>query len=231
MEKNKRWVISLGGSRIAPDKGINYNFIYEFEKLIRKYSSYKFVAVTGGGATARKYMKAIKRFRKGTKEQSMEGIAVTRMHAGFLARIFGPSANEPDKIPKSIKEVKNLLRKNHVVFCGALRWESRKTSDGTAADIAGMLKCPFINITNIRGLYTKNPKTNKKAKFIKKISWEKFNEMAKKIKFRTGQHFVLDQDAAETILKKKIPTYITGSLNDADKIISGKSYRGSLIQG
>jgi hypothetical protein len=43
---------------------------------------------------------------------------------------------------------------------------------------------------------------------------------------------VLDQDAAKTIYKHKIHTYITGSLEDVDKIVSGKGeWVGSLIQG
>ncbi len=224
-------MISLGGSRIAPQKDkIDYNFIERFDKIIKKHRSKKFVVVTGGGSTARKYMAALKKLGAKTKKQSLIGIAITRFHAKFLAKIFGKKANEI--IPKNMKKVKNLLNKNQVVFCGALRWEDKKTTDGTAADLAAYLKCPFINITNVRGIYTSNPKENPKAKFIKKISWEKFYKMANKVKFKAGQHFVLDQDAAKTIMKKKIPTYIVGSLSDVDKIISGKKdFKGSLIEG
>jgi uridylate kinase len=232
-EGNKKWVIILGGSRIAPkDKEIDYDFIEKFEDLIENHPSHRFVVVTGGGTTARKYISALKKLGKKTKTQSKAGIAVTRFHALFLSRIFGAKANDPKKIPKNMKKVKSLLAKNQVVFCGALRWDKNKTSDGTSADLAGFLKAPFINLTNIRGLYTSNPKTNKKAKFIKKISWKKFYNMASKIKFKAGQHFVLDQDAAETIMEKKIPTYIVGSLEDVDKIISNKKgLKGTVIRG
>ncbi|MAH51698.1 hypothetical protein CMI37_38125 [Candidatus Pacearchaeota archaeon] len=230
-EKNKLWVMSLGGSRIAPKgKKVDYAFIDRFERLIEKYPDHKFVVVTGGGSTARKYISALKELGKKTKTQSEAGISVTRFHASFLLRIFGKKANEV--VPKNMKKVKNLLRGNQIVFCGGLKWEKNKTSDGTAADLAGFLKAVFINLTNIRGLYTDNPKTNKKAKFIKKISWKKFYGMAAEIKFEAGQHFVLDQDAAGTIMKKKIPTYIVGSLDDVDKIISGgRVFKGTMICG
>jgi len=229
----KKWVISLGGSRIAPQSDeIDNDFIKKFEKLVEKHGSQKFVVVTGGGATARKYISALRRLGKKTQTQSQAGIAVTRFHASFLARIFGKKANDPKNVPKNMEKVKSLLSKNQVVFCGALRWERNKTSDGTAADLAGLLKCPFINLTNIKGLYTANPKTNKKAKFIKKISWKNFDKIASKIKFKAGQHFVLDQDAAKTILEKKIPTYIIGNLADMEKIISKKkNFNGTLISG
>ena len=93
------------------------------------------------------------------------------------------------------------------------------------------LKCPFINLTNVRGIYTSNPKTNKNAKFIKKMSWKEFYEKAGKVKYEAGQHFVLDQEAAKIIMKRTVPTYITGSLADLNNIISGRNFKGSLIGG
>jgi uridylate kinase len=230
MKKEDVWVISLGGSRIAPKKGkVDFHFIKKFEVLIEKHPDVKFVVVTGGGATARNYISALKKLRQGVKKQSEAGIAVTRFHASFLSRIFGRKANSV--IPMNMKKVKSLLRKNQVVFSGALRYRKKQTSDGTAASIAAHLKSKFINLTDIKGIYTENPKTNKKARFIKKISWKNFEKMASGIKFKAGQHFVLDQDAARTILEKRIPTYIVGSLEDVHSIVSGESFKGSLVSG
>ena len=232
MQEKEKWVISLGGSRIAPEQDkIDVKFIKQFQSLISKHPSKKFVVVTGGGATARKYIKALRKLNKPVTTQSKAGIAVTRFHASFLSKIFRRKANSQKQVPKNMKKVSSLLKRNQVVFTGALRWEKTKTSDGTAADLAADLKTPFINITNVPGLYTSNPKTNKKAKLIKKISWKNFNKLANKTKFKAGQHFVLDQDAATTIMKKKIPTYIVGSLGDVNKILNKKSFKGTLISG
>jgi uridylate kinase len=226
--ENRTWVISLGGSRIIPNE-VDFKFLAEFKKVIEKNKDKKFVVVCGGGSTARKYISALKQMNKTTRKQSEIGIAVTRLHAVFLTEIFGKDANE--LIPKDMKHASSLLAKNHAVFCGALRYKPNNTSDGTSANIAGYLKCPFINITNVRGLFSANPKTNKNAKFISHCSWKNFNERAKKIKFHAGQHFVLDQNAAEIIMNEKIPTYITNSLKDVDNIINGKDFKGSLISG
>ena len=223
----KLWVISLGGSRIVPDD-VDDRFLLRFKKLIDAHRDKRFVVVTGGGSTARKYMSALRKLGKKTKEQSMEGIAVTRLHAGFLARIFGKGV---DDVPRSMKRIKGLLGKNRVVFCGGLRYRSNNTSDGTAAKIAGYLKCPFINLTNVKGLYSANPKKNKKARFIGKISWKKFYDIARKIKFEAGQHFVLDAAAAKVIKDKKIVTYIVGSLGAIDNILKGKKFVGTRVGG
>ena len=226
--KNKLWVISLGGSRIIP-KNFNYKFLEDFKNLIYSHKSHKFVVVTGGGSTARRYINALRKLNRTTRSQSLSGIAVTRFHAGFMSRFFGKPANEI--VPRNMRKVKNLLLKNQIVFCGALRYEEKNTSDGTAANLAAFLECPFINLTNVKGLYTSNPIKNKKAKFIKNISWKDFNNRAKKIKYEAGQHFVLDQNAAKIIKDGKIPTYIIGSLSDMDYIVRGKKFVGTIVEG
>lgn len=229
MEKGKVWVISLGGSRIIPDE-VDLVFLKKFKEIITKNKDHsKFIVVCGGGSVARKYIEALRANGNSTFLQSMAGISITRVNARFMSYFFGEDAAEG--IPHDLKHVSNLLRKNDIVFCGALRYKPNNTSDGTAATIASYFKAPFVNITNVQGLYTDNPKTNKNAKFIKETSWKDFNERAKKIKFKAGQHFVLDQNAAELILKNKIPTYIIGSLKDLENIIKGKDFEGSIIQG
>ncbi len=231
------WVISLGGSRIVPDD-VDDRFLLDFKKLLDKHRDKKLVVVCGGGRTARRYMLALKKLGKRTKAQSMEGIAVTRLHAGFMARFFGKEANE--EIPMNMKRVENLLRKNRVVFCGALRWRNKNTSDGTAAKIARFLGCDFINLTNVKGLYSADPKKNKKAKFISKISWRDFLKIVRKVKFEAGQHFVLDLIATREIAKYKVVSYIVGSLGDVDRVLSSKDgpagperkrFGGTVISG
>jgi uridylate kinase len=226
---NKIWVISLGGSRIVPDN-VDTVFLEKFKKLISSHPTHKFVVVTGGGSTARKYIFSLKQMGKKTKVQSLEGIDVTRLHAEFLTRIFGKIANKD--IPLNMKKIEGLLKKNQIVFCGALRYQDRNTSDGTAAQIAAHIKRPFINLTNVKGLYDKDPKKYKDTKFISKITWTEFDKIARKIKYTAGQHFVLDQTASKRILKHKIPTYIVGSLKAIDNILKGKeNFGGTLIFG
>ena len=79
---------------------------------------------------------------------------------------------------------------------------------------------------------SKNPKKYSNAKFIKKISWKNFNKKANESKYHPGQHFVLDQAAAQIILDKKIPTYIIGQdIKQLDNILKGKKFTGTLIKG
>ncbi len=226
----KKVVISLGGSVMIPDK-INYKFLENFKKTLRKhYRTHKFVIVCGGGVIARKYIEALRAEGRNRKELSLAGIRATRMNAMFLIQFFGKEAN--DVLPRDMIDVRNELEKNNVVICGALRYDANSTSDGTAAKLAHHLKADFINITNVDGLYSDDPRKNRNAKLIRNISWKEFERIALKIKFEAGQHFVLDQNAAVMIRKNRIRTAIIGpEVRELEKAILGKKFNGTEIYG
>jgi uridylate kinase len=222
-------VLSLGGSILFKDGKVNYNYIKKFKKLLCSYKNRKFVVVIGGGSVARLYINALNHF--GAKEdfQSHFGIAITRTNARLIANTFGKVANTRT-LPKSLKDVKNLLKRHNIVFSGGLRYEAEQTSDGTSAHIANYLKSRFINVTNVKGLYPKDPRVFKNLKLIKEISYADFDKMVNKLKYKPGQHFVLDQNASKIIKKHKIKTYIVGSdLNNLKKLLDGKKITGTAI--
>ncbi len=219
----KKVVISLGGSIVVPDE-VNYSYLKKFKKLIKYFSKRnKVVIVVGGGSTARKYMK--KKFDN--KTNSRLGITATRLNARLVNGIF----NKEEPIPIRLSEVKKELKKSNIIICGALGYKSKCTTDGNAAQVTKKIKAEYlINMTNVRGLYDKNPKTNKNAKFISKISFKDFLKMINKIKFKAGQHFVLDQFAARLITRRKIKTYIIGpSLPNLKKVLSNKKFIGTTV--
>lgn len=223
-------VISLGGSLIIPEE-IDVDFLWKFKKTIKKNTNhYKFVIVCGGGSIARKYIYALKKIGINEKLQSMSGISATRMNARFMTYFFNNDANQG--VPHDMTQIKNLLLKNDIIFCGALRYAPKQTSDSTSAKLANYLNTNFINMTNVPGLFNKNPLENKDAKFIKEISWRKFYEMVNRKKYSPGQHFVLDQTASKIILENRITTYILGKdLNQLDNFLNNKKFKGTIIKG
>ncbi len=230
--KKKVIVLSLGGSLIIPNK-IDIKFLRKFRQtLLKNTKKYKFVVVCGGGSTAREYINGLEKERIDKKKffQGLLGISTTRLNARFMTYFFREDANQG--IPHDMKEVRNLLRRYNVVFCGALRYAENETSDGTSAKLANFLGTEFINITDVKGLFTKNPKKHKDAKFISETSWEEFDKIANKEKFKPGQHFILDQKASKIIKKYKVPTYIIGKdARQIENILKGKKFIGTKIEG
>jgi len=222
-------VISFGGSILVP-KDIDKQLIKEFKKvLLKNKKNYKFVVVCGGGSIARVYIRGLedREVRKKIYLQGILGIAVTRLNAKFMTYFFGENANQ--KLPMDMKDIESLLRIKDIVFCGALRYEKNETSDATSAKIANHFNTIFVNLTNVQGLYDKDPKKFKNAKFIPEISSEKFLKMFKE-KFKPGQHFILDKNAAKIINKYKIPTYVLSrDMQNLDNFLNNKHFIGTII--
>jgi uridylate kinase len=230
MKRKKRVVvISLGGSQIIPED-VNYSYLRKFKQILKKHEKdYRFVIVCGGGSLARKYIKAIKKEGLSEFHQSLAGISATRSNARFISHFFG--FDSMHGVPHTVRTVGKYLKKQGIVFCGALEYKEDQTSDSVAAILAKKFKGEFVNLTNVKGLYTKDPNKYKNAKFISEISWKDFDEMVQKIKFKPGQHFVLDQGASKIIRKKKIPTHIIKDLNQLDKYLSWQKFVGTTIEG
>jgi len=226
--KKRMIVLSLGGSLIIPDD-INIKFLKKFKKIIlNNTDKCKFVIVCGGGGIARKYISALKEMGISEKLQSLSGISATRMNARFMSYFF--NINPEHGIPHTIKILKEYIRKRDVVFCGSLEYNPNQTSDSTAAGIAKKLRATFVNLSDVAGLYDKNPAENKNANFISKISWLGFYKMAHKQKFKPGQHFILDQTASTIIMKNKIKTYLIGkNLKEFENFLKNKKFKGTII--
>jgi len=226
--KKRVIVLSLGGSLIVPNE-IDIVFLKKFREVIKKNEEkYKFIIVCGGGSVARTYINALKQDNKPEFLQSMVGITITRVNARFMTYFFGKDADAG--IPHDMKQIKNLLKKNNVIFCGALRYAPNQTSDATALKIANYFKTDFINLTNVKGLYDSNPFENKNAKFIPLATIEEFNKIVMAIPNKPGMHAPVDHVAMKIIRKHNIKTYIIGKdVKQLDNLLNNKSFIGTII--
>ncbi|NMB66690.1 UMP kinase [Candidatus Woesearchaeota archaeon] len=221
-------VLSLGGSLIIPNE-INLDYLLNLKKILIKHSkNYKFVITCGGGKIARIYIEALKKSKINKLFQSFIGISCTRTNARFMNYLFGLDSDKG--IPHTTKSLIKGINKKDIVFCGALEYKPNQTSDSTAALLSKRFKTDFINLTNVKGLYDKDPSKNKNAKLIKEISWTDFDDIVNRMKFKPGQHFVLDQNASKIIKESKIKTFILGSdLKELDNLLNKKNFEGTTI--
>lgn len=220
----KAIVISLGGSIIVP-KEVDYRFLKDFKKTILSIKNRKIVICTGGGFTARDYISALKKEKLNEYTLDLMGIEATRLNAKLLASFLQKCNQE---IPITLESVKELLNTHNLVVCGGL--SSGQTSDGTTAQIADYLDADeMINITNVDGLYDKDPKKYKNAKFIPKLTHKEFMKIISKVKKVPGQHFVLDSLAAEIALKAGIKVIILKGMKNLKNHITGKKFKGTVI--
>jgi uridylate kinase len=228
--KKRVIVISLGGSLIIPDK-VDTRFLKKFRKTILKNTKkHKFIIVCGGGSIARKYISSLREIGINEKFQSFSGISATRMNARFMSYFF--NNNQEEGIPHTMKLLDKYIKNKDVIFCGALEYKPNQTSDATATEIAKHFKTIFINLTNVPGVYTKNPLEHRDAKFIPKMSWLELYRKTNKNKYKPGQHLILDQTATKRILKNKITTYVLGkNMRNLNNLLNQRKFKGTIISG
>lgn len=229
----KTRIFSLGGSVIVPGK-VDYPLLKSFKALILKIArEEKVVIVCGGGKTARNYISALEKEGASEYERCRVGIECTRLNALLVAVFLGKQANS--HIPSTTREFLQALKKHRIVVTGGGLEDAHigTTSDGTTAFLTALLgEKEFINLTNVSGLYNKDPEKFKDAELIPRISYKDFGKLMARVKEKPGQHFILDSYATRIINRKKIRVAILGGrdVKNLASYLDGKKFIGSVIR-
>jgi uridylate kinase len=215
-------VISLGGSLIVPDK-FDLAFLMKFKKVIEKFKTrHRFFIVCGGGKVARAYAQAAQKLRLSETAAHLLGIEATLVNAKLLALLLRARF-----IKGSVKRIAS--EEARVMITGGIRegW----TTDVVAALIAKEVRADcLINLTDVPGVYDKDPHKHKKAKLFSKLSWEEFLELAKKVKIKPGMHFVFDPRAAIICKAARIKVIIMKGVENLDRFLGGEKFEGTRIE-
>ena len=222
-------VISLGGSMIAPELP-DPKFVKAFVGLIktRIQKGRRFIVVAGGGKTCRNYQNALKAVRSITDtENDWMGIYTTHFNAQFLRLAFGKLAH---------KEVATKYGKklsfNTPVLVGGGEVPGHST-DYDAVLLARMFGAKHVvNISNTDYVYTADPRKDKKAKPLPKLTWNEYRALLPK-KWTPGLSSPFDMHAAVLAKKSQLTVSIVngGNLKEVANAIDGKKFRGSVIAG
>jgi uridylate kinase len=169
-KKKKTVVISLGGSVIVPEE-INEDLLKRFKNVIEQYikKGYKFIIITGGGKTCRKYQSAAAKISKLTSDDiDWIGIHASRLNAHLVRTIFRKNAHPRiNTNPHDLEDFYNF-KESILVAAG---WRPGFSTDYDAVILAkyfGIKK--IINFSNIDYVCNKDPRKFPDAKKIEKIS-------------------------------------------------------------
>ncbi len=219
-------VISLGGSLLTRD--LTASGVRKYIDVLKKISEKadKLVIIVGGGRVCREYQ-AIARELGATQDmQDYIGIKSTHFNASLVACALLKYA----EIPNNEKELKSALAKNRIVVGGGLK--VGQSTDAIAAFAAKEINADLlINASNVDGVYDSNPKENKNAKKIPRLSYAELKQILSKNAQLPGQYGLFDLRAVDTISRAKIKAiFIDGT--DAEEIwraAFGK-HNGSVVE-
>lgn len=220
-------VISLGGSLIVPD-GIDTGMLKSFKDLITEEVSKgtRFIIVTGGGRTARRYIEAA-RILGNLHPEDLDwlGIHSTRLNAHLIRTMFRKSSH-----PKVVKDPsKKIAWSRHILVAGG--WKPGRSSDYVAVMLGRVYGAKTVlNFSNIAYLYTKDPRIFKSAETISKITWAAFRKMVG-TKWDPGANLPFDPVAARLAEKSKMKVVLVDGRNieNLKLLLSGRGFEGTVI--
>lgn len=224
------YVISVGGSLIVPGE-IDQDFLAAFKMFIIKRieKGDRFILITGGGKTARKYQEAASHVSGiDNEEKDWLGIHSTRLNAHLLKTIFKLYAN-----PLVVKDYEeDILKLNfkEKILVGA-GWKPGWSTDYCAVLLAKQFKADsVINLSNIEYVYSEDPRVNSEAKKYEKISWKDFREIVGSV-WDPGMSAPFDPIASKEAEKINLKVAIMNgkNLSNLQDYMDKKKFKGTII--
>ena len=225
-------VISVGGSLIVPNGGIDSKFLTELNKFVREQlaqnKNRQFFLITGGGMTTRHYQAAARDVlghQLTDDDLDWIGIHSTRLNGHLLRTIFRDIAH-----PIIIDDYSLIRKPIEPVVIGA-GWKP-----GWSTDFDALLVCEdygaktIVNLSNIAKVCDKDPKKHKDAKAIDKATWAEFRKIIGD-KWTPGMNAPFDPIAAKRAEDLGIQVVLMSG-KDFDNIrnyFDGKEFVGTII--
>ena len=222
-------IVSVGGSLVVPQGGIDHAFLRSFKKLVLKHIElgWRFVIVVGGGGTARAYQEAARKVGQLDREDlDWLGIHSTRLNGHLMRTIFRDVAHpvmikDPTRAPKTSK---------HKVMVAA-GWKPGWSTDYVATRLAKRMGAKVVvNLSNIDYVYDKDPRKHADAEMICDMSWKDFRAMVGN-EWDPGMNVPFDPVASRLAHHSGIKVAILngGNTKNMDKLLKGQRFIGTVI--
>ena len=221
-------IISLGGSIIVPGE-IDVRFLKGFRQLILRHvkKGKRFIIISGGGKTCRKYQKAASGVVKLDRDDlDWLGIHATRLNAHLLRTIFSSHARKA--IVKN--PTKKIDFKEKILI--AAGWEPGWSTDYDAVLLAKQFGVKtLINLSDIDYVYNKDPKYHRGAKLMKSVGWKEFRKIVGD-KWDPGLNKPFDPVATKEAQKLGMRVVIMkgNDLKNIDAFLHEKKFKGTVIE-
>ncbi len=237
MAKERITVISLGGSLVVPRDtavpcGIDTTFVQAFRERImaRVAQGERFVIIVGGGRTARAYVESAAMIDGTMTDEDKDwiGIHATRLNAHMLRTIFRTVAHP--RVNDNPHDYAEFLEcKEPVVIASG--WRPGFSTDFDAVVLGYNLGArTVVNLSNIDGVYDKDPRLHKDAKRYDTLTWEAYRALIGDA-WRPGMHAPFDPVAARFAQEHDMTVVMVDGtdLAQLDAYLDGASWRGTQI--
>lgn len=199
-----RVVLSLGGSILFPSLEAHTLRTW-VPVLTRVAGCVELFVVVGGGGEARRYIQAAR--ETGADEAFCDeiGILVTRLNAALLIGALGNAAYP--RVALTPGEAMEYAGKGKIVIMGGVT--PAQTTDAVAAVLAERTGADIlVNLTSIDGIYSADPKKDKKASRFSRMTPQRLMEIVGRCGLEAGSNTVVDMVAAKVVERSEIPLLV-----------------------
>ncbi len=221
-------VISLGGSILVRGEDDALYIRELLDALSSLDGSTRYIIVTGGGQTARKYIGTGR--EAGANEAYLDniGIQATRLNACLVI-----SAVKESCYPKPFLDLEEaIIGASNFRFTIGGGTHPGHTTDAVGALVAEMWGADlFLNLTAVDGAYTKDPNRFDDAERIEGMTTGELRTLVSETSRGAGSHSVLDPLAAEIVHRASIRTCILDGrdINNVILSIRGEEFHGTEV--
>lgn len=226
-------VMSIGGSLIVPQGGIDKTFLQNLNGFVRDQlannNKRQFFLVAGGGSTARDYIESgreVVGHELSSDDLDWLGIHASRLNAHLVKTIFRDIAHQ------YIIKHYEIIRKVSEPVVVAAGWKP-----GWSTDFDSVLLCEdynvseVVNLSNIAQVYDKDPKKFDDAKPIDRINWKDFRKLVGD-RWVPGMNAPFDPVASKKAeeLGVKVVLLSGHDFNNIEKYFKGEDFLGTVIE-
>lgn len=219
-------VLSVGGSLLNQGKP-DAEYAARLKDALSSFPG-KMGLVVGGGKPARDVANAVRAKGGSEYEADEAAIKITHKNARFLAKEFGKDAG----FAKTFDDAAEVLETKKFVCMGGTI--PGITTDADSALLAEKVKAVrLVNLSNVHGVFDKNPKDNPAAKKFDAMTHMQLTELAAKYDLRVaGMHFVFDLLACKLAARSAIELHFVDGrkIEEVKLAIYGKRHEGTVVR-
>ncbi len=213
-------VLRIGGSVLGSPPSAKVVNAYADVISDLNFEGHSVAVVVGGGQVSREYIKSAAEMGLSAYQQDTVAIHASRLNARLVAMKLGGVSS----VPTSIDGMLQRLARNRVAVMGGLK--PGITTDTVAAIVAAKWRADIlVKASDQNGIYTNDPRKDKKAKKLDRLTYEKMKQILGG-SHTPGIHSIVDPVAVDHLIESRVKLVV---LNGSDARGVVKAIHGEKI--
>ncbi len=223
-----RIVVRVGGSVVASPP--NPVLIGKYVDLLKDLNGqgHEVVAVVGGGALARDFIRVAGELDLDETNRDWAAIYVSRLFAHlFVMRLEDAGCGI---VPVSLDEAVACLKRGKIVVMGGLK--PGMTTDTVAAMIGEKVDADLlVKASDVDGIFTKDPKKYPDARKIDELGLKDLTQLFEENRHKAGIHQIIDPEAVKILRKGGMKMVVVNGFKPENVLLAVKGEKvGTIIK-